>query len=62
MRWEYKTVAFKKRRFFSGAIDAEAFNQQLDGLGREGWELVSICPSVFMGAPTGVIAVLKRQR
>lgn len=62
MRWEYKTIAFKKRRFFTGAIDADALNQQLDGLGRDGWELVSICPGSFFGAPSGVIAVLKRQK
>lgn len=62
MRWEYKTISFKKRNFFSGAIDAEALNQQLDGLGREGWELVSVCPGTFFGTPSGVIAVLKRQR
>lgn len=62
MRWEYKTITFKKRHFFSGSIDLETLNQQLDALGREGWELVSICPNVFMGAPTGVVGVLKRQR
>lgn len=62
MRWEYKTLSFKKRSFFSGAIDTEAFNQQLDALGRDGWELVSICPNSFMGAPSGVVAVLKRQK
>lgn len=62
MRWEYKTLSFKKRSFFSGSIDAEAFNQQLDALGRDGWELVSICPNSFMGAPSGVVAVLKRQK
>ena len=62
MRWEYKTITCKKRSFFSGALDAEALTQQLDGLGRDGWELVSICPGSFFGAPVGVIAVLKRQR
>lgn len=62
MRWEYKTLSFKKRSFFTGAVDADALNQQLDALGREGWELVSICPGSFFGAPSGVIAVLKRQK
>ena len=62
MRWEYKTISFKKRSFFSGAIDVEALNQQLVGLGRDGWELVSICPGISMGVPSGVVAVFKRQR
>jgi hypothetical protein len=62
MRWEYKTLSFKKRSFFSGAIKAEELNQQLDALGREGWELVSVCPNFTLGAPTGIVAILKRQR
>jgi hypothetical protein len=62
MRWEYKTFKYKKRSFFSGSLDVEEFNQQLDALGRDGWELVSVCPAMFMGAPQGVIAVLKRVR
>ena len=62
MRWEYKTISFKKRSFFSGSINVDELNQQLDALGRDGWELVSICPSFCMGAPTGVIAALKRQK
>jgi len=62
MRWEYKTLSFKKRSFLSGAIDAESLNQQLDALGRDGWELVSVCPNSFMGAPSGIVAVLKRQK
>jgi hypothetical protein len=61
MRWEYKTLSFKKRSFFSGAIDAEVLNQQLDALGREGWELVSIYPN-GLGTASGVIAVFKRQK
>ncbi len=61
MRWEYKTLSFKKRSFFSGTIDADAFTQQLDALGREGWELVSICPNA-LGAVSGLVAVLKRQK
>ncbi len=62
MRWEYKTLAVKKRKFFSGGIDTDMLKQELDALGRDGWELVSICPNSFMGAPQGIIAVLKREK
>lgn len=62
MRWEYKTINFKKRSFFSGALDTEELNQQLDALGRDGWELVSMCQSIFMRSPQGIIAVFKRSR
>lgn len=60
MRWEYKTIKFKKSSFFSGSLDTDELNQEINALGRDGWELVSICPAIFMGAPQGVIAVLKR--
>lgn len=62
MRWEYKTIKFKKRSFFSGALDAEELNQQLDALGGDGWELVSVCPAMYMSNSQGLIAVLKRSR
>jgi len=62
MRWEYKTINFKKRSFFSGALNIEELNQQLDVLGRDGWELVSMCQGIFGSSSQGVIAVFKRSR
>lgn len=33
MRWEYKTINFTKRSFFTGTLIAEAFDIQLNELG-----------------------------
>ena len=59
MRWEYKTFSFKKRSFFTSIIDAEAFQAQLNELGRDGWELVSVTQS---GTLLGILVVMKRSR
>ncbi len=37
-RWEYKTVEIKSKLIGSGLTD---MNDQLNALGRQGWELVS---------------------
>ena len=58
MRWEYKTIIFTKRAFFTGVINAEAFDAQLNELGRDGWELVSVVSNQMQG----VTAVFKRTR
>lgn len=59
MRWEYKTFSFKKRSFFTSMIDAEALQAQLNELGRDGWELVSLIQN---GAMLGALVVMKRSR
>ncbi len=58
MRWEYKTLKYTKRSFFTGTLDAEALEHALNDLGREGWELVSINQTQMQSA----LVVLKRQK
>lgn len=58
MRWEYKTISFSKRAFFTGIISAEGLQLQLNELGRDGWELVGVTQSGMHG----ILAVLKRTK
>ena len=56
MRWEYITVSFVSKGFLA-TFDGNAFNEELNKLGEQGWELVS---TFKYEGTSEVIAVLKR--
>ena len=64
MKWEYTTVMFEAARWFlGGKLDGQAFNDRLNRLGDEGWELVSVFDTNFtQGGTRDVVAVLKRPK
>jgi hypothetical protein len=63
MKWEYMTVMFMAKGFWlGGKLDGNAFNEELNKLGEQGWELVSVFDTnMAQGQTRDVIAVLKRQ-
>jgi Domain of unknown function (DUF4177) len=62
MKWEYLTVKFSTSGVFSsGQLDGEAFNEKLNELGEQGWELVSVFgTNLPEGMTRDVVAILKR--
>jgi hypothetical protein len=62
MKWEYTTVIFESAGLLvSNKLDGEKFNNRLNKLGEEGWELVSVFDvDVTGGSTQEVVAVLKR--
>lgn len=62
-KWEYKSIKFETKGFFSTILEIEDFNFKLNKLGNEGWELVSCIP---IGGSDGqtleVTAVFKRKK
>ncbi|HEX5354067.1 MAG TPA: DUF4177 domain-containing protein [Rhodanobacteraceae bacterium] len=56
-RWTYKVFRFKSATFFKLHPDPDEVSEQLNQLGREGWELVSVVEGY--GVPTPVF-YLKR--
>ncbi len=62
MKWEYATVTFEAKGWFlGGKLDGEQFNNRLNKLGQEGWELVSVFDTnMHEGVTRYVVAVFKR--
>jgi hypothetical protein len=60
-QWEYRTIKYKTGGFLGGKIDEQEFEDILNKLGYEGWELVSCFDtSQSQGASRDIIAVFKR--
>ena len=63
MRWEYKTLALDTTRTWTNktVFDEREFNAQLQALGDDEWELVSVSDiNAYDGETATVIAIFKR--
>lgn len=62
-QWEYKTLKVKSGGFLGGKVDTEKLQEEMNQLGREGWELVSCFDtSMGEGASREIISVFKRKK
>jgi hypothetical protein len=60
-KWQYKTIKVFAKGFLGGSIDNNALEEELNDLGREGWELVTMVDTDFSGGGSReVIAAFKR--
>ena len=63
MKWEYQTITFPSGGFLGGKLESDEFDAELNRLGRQGWELVSVMDTnQSSGATRFVVAVFKRPR
>ena len=61
-RFEYKTVMYHPGGFGGGKVDPNDFQDTLNRLGYEGWELVScIASNAGNGYTRDIISVFKRK-
>lgn len=61
LRWEYKTLKFRAEGWVGGVIDAAWLETNLNELGAEGWELVSVVTATAgQGWTKDIVTVLKR--
>lgn len=61
-RWEYKTIKVEAKGMMGGVVDTDGFDALLNGLGAQGWNLVSVFDTnmVVQGATREIVAVFKR--
>ncbi len=60
-KYEYRTELYDTHGFIGGKVDSAALDKNLNAMGAEGWELVSLAPSTKEGGSTKhLVAVFKR--
>jgi hypothetical protein len=61
-RMEYKTLFTDAKGFLGGKVDQSAFENDLNALGAQGWELVNtIAAAQSYGSTRWIISVFKRK-
>lgn len=61
-KWEYTTIKLQLKGFQGGILEIEDFNDKLNKLGEQGWELVScFSTNAAQGYSREAIAVFKRR-
>ncbi len=61
-KFEYKTLFTDTKGVFGGKVDKYSFQNELNELGSQGWELVStVATAQSYGNTRWVISVLKRK-
>ena len=61
-KWEYKTVKIETKGFTGGILEIDKFDDILNKLGKDGWELVStFVTSQMEGISREAVAVFKRE-
>lgn len=62
-QWEYTTIRFDTLGFLRPKLDPTAFDAELNRLGQDGWELVSMMDlNLGNGVTFSLVATFKRPR
>jgi hypothetical protein len=62
MKWEYKTIRLSTKAFFSVKFDDTQFENYMNGLGQQEWELVAALTINQCTDTKEVVAVFKRPK
>lgn len=62
-KFEYKTITYDPKGFWGGAVDVSQFDNELNLLGNDGWELVSgISTTQSYGSSKSIVCIFKRRK
>lgn len=61
-KFEYKTVQIKPKGFFGTELDPNVIDMELNELGQQGWELVTIQGFELNGMTTSYHCTFKREK
>lgn len=62
-KWEYTSIKVNAKGFKGGILELRDFDDELNRLGEEGWELVScVASNEAYGTTREVISVFKRKK
>lgn len=62
-KYEYHTFIYDTKGFLGGTVDADKFQNELNFLGNEGWELVSsISTAQSYGSSKSIVCIFKRKK
>lgn len=62
-KYEYFTYSFDPSGFWGGSVDTNTFQNELNRLGNEGWELVSsVSTSKVYGSSKSIVCIFKRKK
>ena len=62
-RFEYRVVTYSPSGLVGGKVDEYAFQDRLNALGSNGWELVSsVSSNMYEGTTRSIIVIFKRKK
>jgi hypothetical protein len=62
-KYEYKVLDIPVKGFFGGKVDFKAVSKQLNDLGEEGWEVVTMQDiNMYEGGSRKIVIILKREK
>lgn len=62
-KYEYKTFTYDTKGFWGGSVDINQFQNELNALGDDGWELVnSVSTTQSYGSSKSIVCIFKRKK